>query len=115
MVSKREDADRDLSRAVPLSENGLYTLDSDLVRRVAKALERGDFSSVRDSLTPLHKADIADLIERFPQANRHKLIIAAGELFTGDVLANIEDDVRDDLLEDLDTSKVVDAITTLDI
>ena len=51
MVSKREDADRDLSRAVPLSENGLYTLDSDLVRRVAKALERGAFSSVRDSLT----------------------------------------------------------------
>ena len=115
MVSKREDADRDWSRAVPLSENGLYTLDSDLVRRVAKALERGDFSSVRDSLTPLHKADIADLIERFPQANRHKLIIAAGELFTGDVLANIEDDVRDDLLEDLDTSKVVDAITTLEV
>lgn len=104
----------DETKAAGQPEEGLYALTSNLVRAVADALDEGDDARVRELLAPLHEADIADLIERFPQADRHLLITAAGEHFTGDVLANIEEDVRDDLLEDLEAREVADAIAELD-
>ena len=115
MINKKVDGYQVDSDIKSFPNQGLYNLDSDLIKNVAKALEKGDFNLIREFLAPLHKADIADLIERFPQANRHKLVIAAGEFFTGDVLASIEEDVRDDLLDSLADSELVDALVTLDV
>jgi len=93
---------------------GLYGLTSQLVHAVGDALDEGDDARVRELIAPLHEADVADLIERFPAVERSELIQAAGEHFTGDVLANIEEDVRDDIVADLDTSELVEALTDLD-
>jgi magnesium transporter len=93
---------------------GLYGLTSQLVHAVGDALDEGDDARVRELIAPLHEADVADLIERFPAVERSELIKAAGEHFTGDVLANIEEDVRDDIVADLDTSELVEALTDLD-
>ena len=109
---------RYLQEAPTLKETGqpegLYGLTSQLVHAVGVALDEGDYARVRELISPLHEADIADLIERFPAVERSELIKAAGEHFTGDVLANIEEDVRDDIVADLNTSELVEALTDLD-
>ncbi len=93
---------------------GLYGLTSSLVRAVAAALDAGDDGRVRDLIAPLHQADLADLIERFKPDERQQLIAAAGAMFTGEVLAELEHDVRDDVIERLDTGEVAAAISELD-
>ena len=106
--------DKERSRSGMPVRPPLYSLDSEFIRKVAKALDAGNIEAVKDFLSPLHKADIADLIECLPQSDRHRLIIAAGDLFTADVLANIEEDVRDDILDKFEDSEVAEAITGLE-
>jgi magnesium transporter len=93
---------------------GLYGLTSSLVSAVADALEVGDDVRLRGLIAPLHQADLADLIERFKSDERQQLIAAAGAMFTGEVLAELEQDVRDDVIERLDTGEVAAAISELD-
>jgi magnesium transporter len=65
-------------------------------------------------ISPLHAADLADLIERLRGDDRHRLIAMAGGQVTGEVLAFIEDAVREEILRQLDAREVAEAIADLD-
>ena len=95
-------------------EEGLYGLTTALVRAVRATLHRGDAANLRELITPLHDADIADLIERLRGDDRQQFIDLAGGAVSGEVLAFIEDDVREAIINRLDTSKVAEAISDLD-
>lgn len=96
------------------TDGGLYGLTSALLRAVREALDGGDEGHLCELITPLHAADLADLVERLRGEERHRLITMAGSLVSGEVLAFIEDDVREAIVRQLDTRDVAAAISALD-
>jgi magnesium transporter len=89
-------------------------LTRDFVDRVLDALESEDRDEVRRLVEPLHEADIADLLEQMPSDQRGALAVAMGDLMSADVLAEVNDYVREDIIDALQPSQVADLAGQLD-
>src|SRR5688572_33136469 len=87
-----------------LDEDNL--LRPSFVDSVAAALEHGDEARAYELVEPLHPADIADLFELLEREQRRKLAIAITDLLTGDVIAELNDHVREDMMEALSPEAV---------
>ena len=61
---------------------------------------------MQDLVEPLHPADIADLFELVEPEERARLTVALAELMTGEVVAELNDYVREDLLDALPANAV---------
>src|SRR5687767_5873129 len=92
-----EDAPRD--EGVQLDDEN--RLRSEFVDAVTRALEERDQARVYDLVEPLHPADIADLLELLGPEQRRGLIAAITDLMTPEVIAELNDYVRDDIIEAL--------------
>ena len=89
-------------------------LTSDFVDAVIEQVEAGNVEAARSLVEPLHPADIADLFELAPRDQRQPLATALAELLDGDVLAEMNDWVRDEVLEALSAQQVADLASELD-
>ncbi|MEG3181644.1 magnesium transporter [Sphingomonas sp. LT1P40] len=89
-------------------------LSPDFVRNVLDLVEAGDVEAARDKVEPLHPADIADLVELTPADRRRALAAAIAGLIDGDVLAEMNDWVREDLIDALEPHEVADIAAELD-
>lgn len=83
-------------------------LAPDFVESVHDALDAGDVEAVRRLAQPLHAADIADLFELTGRDRRVPLAAALGDLLGADVLAELNDYVREDLIDALPAAQVAD-------
>ena len=90
------------------------TLKKDFVRRVQSALEAGENDQVYDLVEPLHPADIADLFELIDADERLPLAKAITDLMGGEVFAELNDHVRELLVESLPAGEVADIAEQLD-
>lgn len=81
-------------------------LKPEYVRSVHDALEAGDDALVYELVEPLHPADIADLLELLERDERHQLAAAITDLMTSEVVAELNDFVRDDMMEALPAARV---------
>lgn len=109
-----------------MSDTDLQTADGDsrldaddrlkpaFVDAVLDAVEAGDAAGARALVEPLHPADIADLFELTPLDRRPALASAVADLLDGDVFAEMNDYVRDELLQALDARQVADIASELD-
>jgi magnesium transporter len=95
-------------------ERGADLLTDELVNEVAAALEAGDRERVRDIVEPLHPADIADLFELVDAGYRHPLAATLGSRVNADVLAEMNDWVRDELLHVLEPRELADVVVQLE-
>lgn len=84
------------------------------VRAVLDAVEAGEAEEARGLVEPLHPADLADLIELTPAEQRPALVAAIAERIDGDVLAEMNDWVRDGLMEALEPRQVATIAAELD-
>ncbi|MFA6219242.1 MAG: magnesium transporter [Erythrobacter sp.] len=82
------------------------TLKHEYVRAVEDALEQGDLQAVYDLVEPLHPADIADLFELVEKDDRAPLAAAITDLMSGEVIAELNDYVREDMMEALPAGAV---------
>ncbi len=89
-------------------------MSPEFVRTVLDLVEAGDVEAAREKVEPLHPADIADLVELTPADQRHALAAAISGLIDGDVLAEMNDWVRDALIEALEPHEVADIAAELD-
>lgn len=89
-------------------------LKPEFVRAVLDAVEQGDTEGARALVEPLHPADIADLFELTPQDDRAGLAHAVSDLLDGDVFAEMNDYVREDLIDALTPTEVADLASELD-
>ena len=109
-----------MSETELLPENDGAQLDEDdrlkpeFVRAVLDAVEAGDAEGARALVEPLHPADIADLFELTPADCRAALASAITDLLDGDVFAEMNDYVREDLIDSLSASQVADIASELD-
>ena len=81
-------------------------LKSGFVRDVLLAVEEGRDEHARALVAPLHPADLADLFEIAPEAVRPALARALAELVDADTIAEMNDYVREDLIDLLDARQV---------
>lgn len=91
--------------------------NTDIDRQVAVAdiLDAGSFQSARNLIKALQPAEIADLLESLPPSKR-KLLWNYIELKDeGEVLLEVGDEVRDSLLQDLETPELIAITANLDV
>jgi len=81
---------------------------------VVQAMDAGDTTRVRDFIAELHYADFADLLERLSRDDRTRLIEITRDIFDPEVLSELDETVREDVLEALGLKHAADAITELD-
>ncbi|MHA6289468.1 magnesium transporter [Maricaulis sp. CAU 1757] len=95
------------------SASGVDT-DPEFVAELREALTHNDAGSIRRMLEPLHEADIADVLEQLSSGQQEALATLVPDIFTGDVLAEIEPDTREFVMSHLETSHLAAAIQSLD-
>ena len=83
-------------------------LRPEFVREVIDKAEAGDAEGARALVEPLHPADIADLFELVDSDERRALAAALADILDGDVLAEMNDWVREELLDALDPHQVAE-------
>jgi magnesium transporter len=91
-----------------------FGLADDFVADVAAALRSDDRSRVRALVRDLHYADMADLLERLDGQDRRLLIEAIRDDFNADVLPELAQEVRDDVMDALGFEDFAAALTELD-
>ena len=84
------------------------------VDRVLDAVDAGDDETARKLVEPLHPADIADLIELAARDEREGLVKALAGVVGPDVLAEMNDYVREGLLDEMEPQQVADIAGQLD-
>ncbi|KNH02393.1 magnesium transporter [Qipengyuania citrea LAMA 915] len=90
------------------------TLKKEYVEAVEQALEDGDTKAVYELVEPLHPADIADLLELFEREQRYQLAAAITDLMTSEVVAELNDYVREDMMEALPPEAVAQIVDQLE-
>jgi len=84
------------------------------VEAILEAVETGDQERLVGLLEPLHEADIADLLEQVSRADRRALILLWGVDLDGSVLTELEEGVRDEVLEELPDEVLAAAVQDLE-
>lgn len=103
-----------------------YALPLKTVAAIQYAVDIGDADQLKELMEPLHPADIADLLEQINAHDRGRLIRLYGKEFDGEILSELEESVREDVINlltpqvlaeavrDLDSDDVVDLVEDLD-
>lgn len=89
-------------------------LTNEFVRSVSDAVDEGDSNLAQELVNPLHNADIADLFELIDEDERAPLAGALGDLVSADVLAEMNEHVREDLIEVLEPGQIADLTEQLE-
>lgn len=89
-------------------------LTDEFVRSVSEAVDSADSNLAQELVNPLHNADIADLFELVDEDERAPLAGALGDLVSADVLAEMNEHVREDLIEVLDPGQIADLTEQLE-
>ncbi len=87
---------------------------ADLVRAVEHALAEGDAAHLRSLVADVNEPDLADVIELLSPQDRVGLIQALGPDFDFEVLAWVDEKVRDQLSEALPNDVLAKAVSDLD-
>jgi magnesium transporter len=83
-------------------------LRPEFVSKVLDAVDDGDDETARRLVQPLHPADIADLIELAASDEREGLVKALAGIISPDVLAEMNDYVREALLDEMEPQQLAD-------
>ncbi|MET1046929.1 MAG: magnesium transporter [Hyphomicrobium sp.] len=86
----------------------------EFLHAVVAALDAGEAAKLRDLALPLHEADLADLIELLRPEQRTMLIATLGEDFDAATLPELDEAVRDQVLETMPSEPVAEALQQLD-
>jgi magnesium transporter len=86
----------------------------DFLHAVADALEESNAARVRSLTLDLHEADLADLIQLLRPDARAALITTLGDDFKAAALPELDEAVRDQVIEDMPPEQVAEALQQLD-
>lgn len=85
-----------------------------LIDQIRDAIDNEDKSGLESLLEPMHAADVADVIENLSSTRRRAFIsLWSGEI-DGDILSEIDESVRDEIVELLPKSVLADAVREMD-
>ncbi|MGH6739339.1 MAG: magnesium transporter MgtE N-terminal domain-containing protein, partial [Bradyrhizobium sp.] len=87
---------------------------ADLVEQVAQCVAQDDAQGLRALIMELHEADVGDLIEALDQDLRARLIELMGHDFDFRALTEVDDAVREEILEELPAETVAEGVRELE-
>ncbi len=91
-----------------------YALRNEVVIAVLDAATAGHRDDLIGLLEPMHPADIADLLEQVGEDNRSLILGLAGDYIDGGILTEIDEDIRDEVIEALDPQVLAEAVRELE-
>ena len=98
----------------PEAAEDVYALDGARVEAILASVEAEDRAALLESLSPLHPADKADLLEQISPAERAALLALWGDAFDGDLLYELEEGVRDEVVAALDSDTLRRAVQEME-
>ena len=98
----------------PEGEAEAYMLDRKAVAAILETVEAGDQAHLTQLMEPLHAADIADLLEQIDGADRAALIRLYGQEFDGEILSELDESIREDVISILSPQVLTQAVRELD-
>ena len=78
------------------------------------ALEAEDAGALKEALEPVHPADIADLLEQLDTGQRGTFLRLYASEFEGDILSEIDESIREEVIEVLPPEVLAEAVRELD-
>src|SRR5687768_2578666 len=84
------------------------------IEEIARHIEAGDAPFLRSLVAELHEADLGDLIEALEQELRPRLIELVGRAFDFSALNEVDDTVREEILEELPPETVAEGVRELE-
>jgi magnesium transporter len=85
-----------------------------LVTELIGAADDRDAPLIRELLADQHPADIADLIEQLAWEHQDLIARLCPDVFTGEVLAELAEDTRADIVDALEPAYIAEALEALD-
>lgn len=110
-------SEREIEQVIPetsaaaLGED--YALNPEFVRAVCDALDSGDHALVCKLFLQLHEADQADLLGLVRVGERVGLVEALGSQISSEVLTELDDDIREEILALLPAKDLAAAVSEL--
>ena len=83
-------------------------------RRVAQAIAAADSTVLRELVSDLHESDLGDLIEVLDPELRPRLVALMGHDFDFTALTQVDDTVREEILEELPAEAVAEGVREID-
>ncbi|MGO4705078.1 magnesium transporter [Microvirga sp. 2MCAF38] len=84
------------------------------VADVTRAIEVGDSERLRRLVEDFHESDLGALLEALEPEDRPRVIELLGSAFDFTALTEVDDSVREEILEELETQTVVEGMRALD-
>ncbi|MFQ5985557.1 MAG: magnesium transporter [Alphaproteobacteria bacterium] len=100
--------------AVAKEVQGLYGLTPDLVTAILESLDAEDRARLEALIVPLHAADKADLLEMVTAEQRRTLVEVLRPELDPEILADLDETVRDEVIDRLSTAELAAAVKELD-
>jgi magnesium transporter len=95
-------------------EEDEYILNSRVVDAILDAVEAGDAAAIDVLMEPLHAADIADLLEQIGSTDRAGLIALWSGGIDGEILSELDESIREEVIDLLPHDVLSDAVRELD-
>lgn len=110
----------------PEGEDDAYLLGPRAIAAILYAVDIEDSAKLTELMEPLHAADIADLLEQINAFDRSRLVRLYGREFDGEILSELDDSIREEVIgiltpqvltqavRDMDSDDVVDLVEDLE-
>jgi magnesium transporter len=104
-------ADETQANKSGLKSGGIY---GEYIETVAEALDRDDFALAKFLAQPLHYGELGDLIEALGADQRTKLIEILRDTFDPVVLTELDESVREHVIEQLGITAIAESVAEMD-
>lgn len=95
-------------------EDDAYDLDRKQVAAILYAVDVDDRAKLQELMEPLHPADIADLLEQVNAFDRARLIRLYDREFDGDILSELDEALREEVISVLKPDVLAEAVRELE-
>ncbi len=99
---------------VPLPRNKDGSIRKLFVKNVERQIEAGDVAGLRELVSGLHESDMGALIEALPAEQRPRLVEILGIDFDFTALTEVDDAVREEILDELPPRTVAQGVRELE-
>src|SRR6267154_1867597 len=86
----------------------------EFVARISRAVQGGDATFLREIVAELHEADLGNLIEALDPDERPRLVELTGADFDFSALNEVDDTVREEILDELEPETVAEGVRELE-
>lgn len=98
----------------PEADDDGYALDAGVFGAIRLAVAAGDSERLTSLLAELHPADIADLLEQVESGLRREILLLGGAEVDGDVLSELNEEIRQQVIDFLPAELLAEAVRDLD-